>query len=156
MSGGGVPSLILRDLSEYSTLAFLAAFDVPDPTPVAQGSQRRIPQKRVTYIALSKKTMPQLVQLFLTFKDDVAIYNDGTVESILSVRPSPRLCYSQLKMAQAYAIPMKLKYDCPAPSKFTKDEPLWKTATTNFLKVVRECGIQIQQLNEGKLGGVTR
>ncbi|KAI0690366.1 hypothetical protein BC835DRAFT_1365030 [Cytidiella melzeri] len=133
MSGQGVPSLILRDLSEYSTLSFLAAFDAPkSPSRVVQGKQREEPHKRVTYVALSKKTMPQLVDLFLTFKEDVSIYNDGTVESILS----------------AYAIPMKLKYDCPAPSKFTKDEPLWKTATTNFLRVVKECGNQIQQLHE--------
>ena len=45
---------------------------------------------------------------------------------------------------------MKLKYDCPAPSKFTKDEPLWKTATVNFLSVVRECGTYIHQLNDSK------
>lgn len=75
--------MVLRDLSEYSTLSFLAAFDAPDAAP--SGKQSRT-QKRVTYIALSKKTMPQLVDLFLRFKDDVSIYNDGTVESILSVR----------------------------------------------------------------------
>ncbi|KAI0338792.1 hypothetical protein BDW22DRAFT_1362507 [Trametopsis cervina] len=133
LSGPGVPSLVLRDMSEYSTLPFLAAFDAPEPPSTTQsGRQSRLPQKRVTYIALSKKTMPHLVELFLSFKDNVAIYNDGTVESVLS----------------AYAIPMKLKYDCPAPSKFTKDEPLWKTATTNFLRIVRECGSQIQQLQE--------
>ncbi|KAI0086033.1 guanine nucleotide exchange factor in Golgi transport N-terminal-domain-containing protein [Irpex rosettiformis] len=135
LTGQGVPSLILRDLSEYSTLSFLAAFDAPSsdaPPQSTSGKQNRSPKKRVTYIALSKKTMPQLVDLFLKFKSGNSIYNDGTVESILS----------------AYAIPMKLKYDCPAPSKFTKDDPLWKTATTNFLRVVRECGIQIQKLNE--------
>ena len=86
LSGPGVPSLILRDLSEYSTLAFLAAFDAPDSTPqTSSGKQNRPPQRRVTYIALSKKTMPQLVDLFLQFKDDDSVYNDGTVEAILSV-----------------------------------------------------------------------
>ena len=86
LSGQGAPSLILRDLSEYSTLAFLAAFDAPDPTPHASsGKQNRTPQRRVTYIALSKKTMPQLVDLFLQFKNDGSVYNDGTVEAILSV-----------------------------------------------------------------------
>ena len=83
----GAPALVMRDLSEYVTLPFLAAFDVPE-LPAAASSQparSRGPQKRVTYIGLSRKTMPQLVDLFLSFKEDSNIYNDGTVESLLSV-----------------------------------------------------------------------
>lgn len=34
---------------------------------------------------------------------------------------------------------MKLKHDCPAPSKYSSDELLWKTASVNFLKAVRDC-----------------
>ena len=81
--------MILRDLSEYSTLPFLAAFDVPEP-PLPQSSstqQKSRTQKRVTYIALSKKTMPQLVELFLRFKEHVDIYLDGTIEAIFAVCP---------------------------------------------------------------------
>ena len=78
----GSPSLVIRDLSEYATLPFLAAFDV-QPGPKTQS-----PPKRITYIALSKKMMPMLVDLFLRFKDNVGIYLDGTVESVLSVGPS--------------------------------------------------------------------
>ena len=77
MGSPGVPSLILRDLSEYATLPFMAAFDVPSSTTR--------PQKRVSYIALSKKVMPQLVDLFLRFKTNPEIYVDGTLEAILSV-----------------------------------------------------------------------
>ena len=77
----GSPSLVIRDLSEYATLPFLAAFDVQP------GPRNQSPPKRVTYIALSKKTMPMLVELFLRFKDNVGIYVDGTVESVLSVSP---------------------------------------------------------------------
>ena len=76
----GSPSLVIRDLSEYATLPFLAAFDV-------QGPKSQSPPKRITYIALSKKTMPMLVELFLRFKANVGIYLDGTVESVLSVSP---------------------------------------------------------------------
>ncbi|KAF5376426.1 hypothetical protein D9615_008633 [Tricholomella constricta] len=119
----GSTSLVLRDLSEYATLPFLAAFDVP-PTPKTQ-----TPQKRITYIAISKKTLPLLVDLFMRFKDDAEIYIDGTLEAVLS----------------AYSIPVKLKYDCPAPSKFGKDPPLWKTATTSFLRIVKECSLQINK-----------
>lgn len=87
LSSPGVPSLILRDLSEYSTLPFLAAFDVPEPpAPPASSTQRPRTQKRVTYIALSKKTMPQLVDLFLRFKEHADIYLDGTIEAIFAVR----------------------------------------------------------------------
>ena len=80
LEASGVPSLVMRDLSEFATLPFLAAFDVP-ANPKSQ-----TPPKRVTYIALAKRTMPQVVALFLRFKDDAAIFNDGTVEAILSVR----------------------------------------------------------------------
>ncbi|KAF9267021.1 hypothetical protein L218DRAFT_955496 [Marasmius fiardii PR-910] len=117
----GSPSLVLKDLSEFTTLPFLAAFDVPQ----LPGSQT--PKKRVTYIALAKRTMPLLVELVVRFKDSVEIYLDGTVESVLA----------------AYSIPVKLKYDCPAPSKHGKDEPLWKTATTCFLKIVKEVGSRV-------------
>ena len=78
----GSPSLVIRDLSEYATLPFLASFDVQ------RGPKSQSPPKRITYIALSKKTMPMLVELFLRFKDNVGIYVDGTVESVLSVSPS--------------------------------------------------------------------
>jgi len=78
----GSPSLVMRDLSQYITLAYLAAFDVqPDPSY----RMPQTPQKRVTYIAVSKKTMPLLVDLFMRFKSNLDIYTDGTVESVLSV-----------------------------------------------------------------------
>lgn len=125
LSATGSPSLIMRDLSEFATLAFLAAFDVQ----MSSGSQ--IPQKRITYIALSKRTMPMLVDLFTKYKGPVAIYVDGTLEAVLS----------------AYSIPIKLKYDCPPASKFGKDLPLWKTATTCFLRIVKELSHQINALS---------
>ncbi|EKM50999.1 uncharacterized protein PHACADRAFT_128641 [Phanerochaete carnosa HHB-10118-sp] len=129
LSTPGVPSLIIRDLSEYITLPFLASFDVQESTTSSKSGR---PQKRVTYIALSKKTMPQVVKLFLQFREDAAIYNDGTVETILS----------------AYSIPIKLKYECPQSSKYGKDLPLWKSATTHLLQVVKECGPQLQRLGD--------
>ncbi len=82
----GSPSLIMRDLSQYATLAFLAAFDVP------QEPNSTTPLKRITYIALSKKTMPLLVDLFVKYRDMAEIYVDGTLESVLSVRLSTTAC----------------------------------------------------------------
>ena len=88
LTAPGVISLVLRDLSEYATLPFLAAFDIQIPLPgsVPSGSKgSRTASSRVSYIALSKKTMPLLVDMFLRFKDNTDIYVDGTVEAIFSV-----------------------------------------------------------------------
>ena len=89
LNAQGVISLILRDLSEYATLPFLATFDVQTALPGASPSASKLPRtavNRVTYIALSKKTMPLLVDLFLRFKSDATIYADGTVEALFAVR----------------------------------------------------------------------
>lgn len=79
LSVSGSSSLVMRDLSEYATLPFIAAFDV-QPHSEAQAMQ-----KRVTYIAIAKKTMPMLVDLFLQFKGSREVYINGTVEAILAV-----------------------------------------------------------------------
>jgi hypothetical protein len=79
LSAAGCPSLVMRDLSEFATLPFLAAFDVP-AIPKTQ-----TPPKRITYIALAKKVMPMLVDLFLRFKEREEIFVDGTIEAVLSV-----------------------------------------------------------------------
>lgn len=76
------PSLVMHDLADYATLPFLAAFDIQNHQRHPQAPSA---QKRVTYIALTKKTMPMLVDLFLRFKENAEIYVDGTLESILSV-----------------------------------------------------------------------
>ncbi len=86
--------------------------------------------KRITYIALTKTCMPRLAELILQFKEKDEVFVDGTVEAVLS----------------AYAVPIKLKYERPFPSKFGKDLPLWKTATSCFLKIVKEIGPQIDGL----------
>jgi len=144
LTEAGVPSYILRDLSEYATLAFIASFDVPQvrsqqSTELPMATQAPTttttpPRKRITYIALAKMCMPKLAELFLRFREKDEIFVDGSVEAVLS----------------AYAVPIKLKYDCPLPSKFGKDAPLWKTATLCFLKVVKEIGAQIDILGSSE------
>jgi hypothetical protein len=84
LSTPGSSSLVMRDLSEYATLPFLAAFDV-QPSDSAPEGRNQASQKRITYIALTKKTMPMLVDLYFRFKDRAEIYVDGTVEAVLSV-----------------------------------------------------------------------
>ncbi|KAJ7054837.1 hypothetical protein C8F01DRAFT_1161520 [Mycena amicta] len=121
LTAPGTASLIMRDLSEFATLPFLAAFDVP------ANPKTQTPQRRVSYIALAKKVMPTLVELFLRFKERQEIYADGTIEALPFV---------------------KLKYDCPPASKFGKDQPLWKSATSNFLKIVKECVPPMQSMGD--------
>ncbi|KAG1803198.1 uncharacterized protein BJ212DRAFT_1304669 [Suillus subaureus] len=119
LTGPGVPSLILRYLSEFSVLSFLAASHVPILSPASSGTPiAALSQKHNTYIALSKKVIPLTVELYMRFKDELEIYEDGTLEAVFS----------------AFSIPIKLKYEYPAPFKFGKD-PLWKIATTNFLRI---------------------
>ena len=107
LTEAGTPSHILRDLSEYATLAFIASFDVPqahkhdaEPSIATQASDSitTAPQrKRITYIALAKMCMPKLAELFLRFKDKDEIFVNESVDAVLS----------------AYAVPIKLKYECP-------------------------------------------
>ena len=83
LSVPGSSSLVIRDLAECITLPFLAAVDVPTTS-----SSSKAVQKRVTYIALSKKAMPRVVELYLQFKSDAVIYTDGTLETVINVRGS--------------------------------------------------------------------
>lgn len=73
-----------------------------------------------TYIALSKHSMSALAQVFQRKDTNEELYSSGTIERILG----------------AYAIPIKLKYDCPPSSKFGNDPPLWQTALINCVSVV--------------------
>ena len=82
LSVTGSPSLFMRDLSELLTLPYLGSFDVQSQET---DSLRHAPP-RVTYIALTKKVMPMLLEMFMKFKDDDAIYADETVEIVCSVR----------------------------------------------------------------------
>jgi len=85
INDASVSSLVLCDVAEYSTLAFLASFEYEEPLLAAGQTDRKPTKKRITYIGLSKKTMPLLVNLFLRFQDELEIYENGTLERILSV-----------------------------------------------------------------------
>lgn len=95
LAESGAPSLVMRDLSEFSSLAFLAGFHAHATLVSAPGSPvTPVPtstRKHVTYIGLSKKTMPMLVELYMRFKDHTEIYEDGTLEAVLSVSEVHRL-----------------------------------------------------------------
>ncbi|KAH8929287.1 hypothetical protein BT69DRAFT_1345966 [Atractiella rhizophila] len=107
-------SAVLTDLAEYMSLAYIAPFDAS----IAEG---RNSSMHISYVCLSKKVMPKVVHLFEQHRSDLAVFQDGALERLYS----------------AFSIPLRLKYDCPSPSKFGNDPPLWKTATICFLQVVK-------------------
>lgn len=141
LAAPGIP-LVLRDLSQYATLPFLAAFDVPDASTSSgllsitssratkRATSPSVTRKRITYI-----TCPRSVCLHLS-------------SSFCASRTNPRymLTERRSRFLLAYSIPIKMKYDCLAPSRFGKDQPLWKTATTSSLRIVREIAPQIRSL----------
>ncbi|RXK40656.1 hypothetical protein M231_02113 [Tremella mesenterica] len=100
-SHGFAPSIVLEDLAEYTSLAYSGD---------GQGG-------KLSFVGLSKWTMPTMARIFQACSSDVEAYEDGTVESVLG----------------AYAIPVKLKYDCPSPCKFGEDQPLWRTVSFDVL-----------------------
>ncbi|KAK4688854.1 hypothetical protein P7C73_g1265, partial [Tremellales sp. Uapishka_1] len=97
------PSLVLGSLAEFSSLAYMGDTNT-----------------KLTYIALSKYSMPKMREIFEKNVEDARLFEDGTVESVIG----------------AYSIPIKLKYDCPAASKYGEDPPLWKTALNTIGRVL--------------------
>ncbi|WVQ85868.1 hypothetical protein IAT38_008036 [Cryptococcus sp. DSM 104549] len=75
---------------------------------------------KLTYVALSKWAMPKIAEVFGKAAGEKELYEDGTVENVLG----------------AYSLPIKLKYDCPAPSRFGDDPPLWRTAMSTLVPVL--------------------
>lgn len=119
MDAPDVPPLVLKDLAEYMTLAFLSPTDANDKSKNASSKQRRY--STVTYIALNKTCSKTVVDLFKAHADNVALYSEGVFERIIA----------------GYGIPMKLKYDCPPSYKHGDDKtPLWKMATSSLLDIL--------------------
>ncbi|KAI9254748.1 hypothetical protein EDC94DRAFT_678828 [Helicostylum pulchrum] len=113
MNVTGVPPLVLADLAEYMTLAFLS------PPEDGQNKNRGYipPSQRkfstVTYIALNKKCSSLVANLFKLHANVLDLYTEGVFE----------------RMIGAYGLPMKLNMD--------DKTPLWKVATDGLLQVLK-------------------
>jgi hypothetical protein len=72
------------------TLPFLAAFDAPQIMYTRSGETAAKPssssRKQVTYIGLTKKTMPLIVDIYNEHQHEQLIYEDGSLEAIFTVR----------------------------------------------------------------------
>ena len=132
------PSHIFWDLSRiYASLAFIASSDIPRAHEhSAELAAKHLTQRHLHRNESKQRTspsqMPKLAQLFLRFmqsRDD-------------SRRRECRSCTFDV----AYAIPIKLKYECLPSSKFGNDPSLWKIETTYFLKVTKQIEPQISTI----------
>lgn len=133
MNMDGVSPLVLADLAEYMTLAFLSAPDDGQNKNGVPPSQRKF--STVTYIALNKKCSALIAELFKAHVSDVSLYKEGVFEQIIG----------------AYGLPMKLKYDCPAAYKHKDDKtPLWKIATHGVLGILKIGLEKLEEFGQGK------
>ncbi|KAJ3156735.1 hypothetical protein HDU86_003501 [Geranomyces michiganensis] len=91
------------------------------PQPSSTPSSPAVPDKDrgFTYMALAKKSMQHLVEIFGRYSGIKAIYSSGTFEIVV----------------EALGVPMRAKYQCPAPG--VKDTtPLWRSAANTFMTIV--------------------
>ncbi|CDZ97552.1 Uncharacterized conserved protein [Phaffia rhodozyma] len=107
----GSSALLLQESSSLITLAFASS----------QTDRQGQSPRRITYVAVSKEAMTMALQMFESHQTDPELYSSGAVSQLI----------------KAYGLPAKLKYDCPPSYKFEEQPPLWKTATTLALQVIR-------------------
>ncbi|KNF01720.1 hypothetical protein PSTG_05148 [Puccinia striiformis f. sp. tritici PST-78] len=112
-----VSSAVISSTAELSTLAFVSPFEVTDTW------SNRPSTISVTYIALFKAIQPRLVSLVDKFCQKSEVFNSGALATVLS----------------SFNTPIRLKYGCPAPAKYGKAPPLWKTASISFLTIIKSC-----------------
>ncbi|KAJ9092821.1 hypothetical protein QFC21_006697 [Naganishia friedmannii] len=114
-------SSILCDLAEYITLAFIGAFEYVDQSLPYTNNKKQV-AKQVTFIALSKTAMPLAALIFTKYPKEKAVYNSGAFERVLG----------------ALALPIKLRYECPASNKYGEDAPLWQIATDSAIVLLKD------------------
>ncbi|ORX41097.1 guanine nucleotide exchange factor in Golgi transport N-terminal-domain-containing protein [Kockovaella imperatae] len=116
-------TIVLGDLAEFASLAYI-----------------RDEAARVTFVAVSKFSLPKIAEVFQRSAQEQTIFEDGTVESVLG----------------AYAVPIKLKYDCPSANKYGEDGPLWKTAMESVARVLDPIvfTIDTSNLDPGRISGI--
>ncbi|KAJ3233497.1 hypothetical protein HDU81_002238 [Chytriomyces hyalinus] len=117
----GAPELILLSVSGFILLPFVRLQTLSDED---LQSARLQPQtggmeKGFTYMALAKRSIQTVVTLFEKHGSQASVYSGGVFESILA-------CFD---------VPMRAKYDCPAPG--LKDStPLWRVAANSAMALV--------------------
>ncbi|GAA5889756.1 hypothetical protein JCM5296_002332 [Sporobolomyces johnsonii] len=97
------------------------SISIPDYRPHLDGLMP-LQSAVLEVVAALKLEVPGAASAVLKCKDVPSVYAPGAVD----------------KMLAAYPHPMRLSHNCPAPGNFGSAEPLRKTATVNFLKVVRD------------------
>lgn len=85
----------------------------------AQLAYQVSPKGPSTYVALAKASLSLLTSIYLSHESDSAFYKGDILPNLI----------------QAYAVPMRQKFNCPPASKFGSDAPLWRSTTLQFLRV---------------------
>lgn len=110
----------VAELIANSTATFGASLVLSDLAEYASLAYMGEAGSKVTYVALSKYCLPKMADVYAQNASTDALYLDGTVEAVLG----------------AYALPIKLKYDCPPAARYGDDPPLWRTAMATFVRVL--------------------
>ncbi|KAF8458986.1 hypothetical protein BGX38DRAFT_1150957 [Terfezia claveryi] len=108
-----VPTLMLKKLSYFSTIAY-SADRLPSP--------KNPKQVRPSYIALAVFSMKQMEHVSLSHVGQPGIYTDGALAQVL----------------KSLKVPMSLKYDFSPPKVGKSPLNLWKNATHTALAILRQ------------------
>ncbi|KAJ3034915.1 hypothetical protein HDV00_004525, partial [Rhizophlyctis rosea] len=113
----GAPELVIITVAGFVKLPFVRGGG-QHPAVVVE-SPTTSEYKGFTYIALAKRAMQALGELYDKFGKLRTVYSSGAFE----------------KTVEALGVPMRAKYDCPNPG--SKDStPLWKFAANTCMTVV--------------------
>jgi hypothetical protein len=82
--GSTSAAMVLNDLADLLTLAFVGAFDYTDCSYGRSASKKGVTGK-ITYVALWKKTAPAATELALKMISNALVYENGAVEKLLGV-----------------------------------------------------------------------
>ncbi|TPX54493.1 hypothetical protein PhCBS80983_g05899 [Powellomyces hirtus] len=121
----GAPEITITTIAWFIKLPFARRVSTsPSSSSRASTAERPPPpaekERGFTYMALAKKSMQHLVEIFDRYSGIKAIYSSRPFEVVI----------------EALGVPMRAKYQCPAPG--TKDTtPLWRSAANTFMTIVR-------------------
>ncbi|KAI9336199.1 hypothetical protein DFJ73DRAFT_850653 [Zopfochytrium polystomum] len=120
----GAPEAIICTVAGFIRLPFLRLSQTSSAAQAVRIQPAGGMDKGFTYMALAKRSLQQLVALFEKHGGMATIYSGGSFETVV----------------EALDVPMRAKYDCPAPG--VKDStPLWRCAANTAVTIV-ELGLK--------------
>ncbi|KAJ3021237.1 hypothetical protein HKX48_008942 [Thoreauomyces humboldtii] len=121
----GAPEITITTIASFTRFPFARRLDPSASARPSTADKVLSPvtaekERGFTYMALAKKSMQHLVEIFDRYSSIKAVYSSGPFEVVV----------------ESLGVPMKAKYDCPPPG--TKDTtPLWRSTATTYMTIVR-------------------